>query len=877
MDKLVRIKSLDNYRFFKGYRWNNSLKPFGKYNIIYGWNGCGKSTLSDFFAAIEKGEQLPPQCNFQLCFQETGQPENTVTAHNTSTIASRFKVYHQHYAQGLISHPDSICHISIIGHDEGKAAAQIEELKKEKSTWEDTLTNIQSSAASIKREFEGYRRERANLVRTLTQYSQAYNYNKIYERYKEIKAPIELSQAEYDNLSVAVRATQKSVITEPKATLLVRQSCDDILKVLLESPVYTTIEKLQQDVRLRNWVQQGFEIHKNDDVKVCEFCHNPIRSEHWNALENYFSDSLTKFKSKIASTLGMLENCKGQFEQLKVNLPHATQFFDEFSVEYQQLQEQAIALCETYLTFLTKAIHLVGTKGEKIIDSQCATEFEALISAIDFDYSAIAKISSLIKKHNTKADHFAKSIEADKVKLEIHVIAQSAVAFTEYEKQLESNSELQREAIGKISSLKSKIIELDNKVKDSRIPAETINTDISFIFGHSDLRFEWKENGYEIRRNDEIACDLSTGEQNAIALIYFFNTLQDSSVSKDNCIVILDDPVSSFDSNYYYSAAAYIRDKLERITQAFILTHKFTLYKDFARMFSGSHRYLLERDNNNPAIKEEDAFLRDYEDEYVYLFSKIYRFIKNPPGNFQDYLMYPNMGRRLLESFIAFKLPEKYAERDVLTRAIEMDGADNTARIRALTRLVQNQSHLRRVGVHDGVDNILDIKQLPNIFKHLLAFIEKHDPIHYSTLIKQVDPEVENDDSLIEEPPVRIIPLYDLPVSAGFGNRLDDYEPYENYETTSVAADFALRISGDSMEPQICHGDIVLVKKQGTIDNANIGIAVVEREVFCKKIITTGKAPLLVSLNKDKYPPRAITSDERIDILGKVIDVIKPE
>ena len=133
VDRLVRIKSIDNFRFFKNYRWSNTLKPFGKNNLIYGWNGCGKSTLSDFFFAIETNDTLPQQCAFQLCFQEDGKPESIVTAKSISTMARRLKVYHQQYAQGLISSPDNVKHISIIGHDEGKSVAKINTLKKNKS------------------------------------------------------------------------------------------------------------------------------------------------------------------------------------------------------------------------------------------------------------------------------------------------------------------------------------------------------------------------------------------------------------------------------------------------------------------------------------------------------------------------------------------------------------------------------------------------------------------------------------------------------------------------------------------------------------------------------------------------------------------------
>lgn len=87
------------------------------------------------------------------------------------------------------------------------------------------------------------------------------------------------------------------------------------------------------------------------------------------------------------------------------------------------------------------------------------------------------------------------------------------------------------------------------------------------------------------------------------------------------------------------------------------------------------------------------------------------------------------------------------------------------------------------------------------MFTHLLDFIKVHDPVHYEMLVKQVDPEVEAGETEPTEVQERTIPLFDLPVSAGFGNRMDTYEPSEPYTTINQAADFALKISGDSMEP----------------------------------------------------------------------------
>ncbi|WP_147539362.1 AAA family ATPase [Anaerotruncus rubiinfantis] len=871
MDRLTRIKSIDHFRFFNSYRWDNSLKPFNRYNLIYGWNGCGKSTLSDLFYAIETGSELSPQCAFQLCFQNGRNPETLISAKSVTTIASRFKVYHQGYAKGLISHPSNIRHISIIGHDAGEAVTKSETLIEERSKCEADLLILKEEEASITKEFEAYRKDRATLVRSVTGYPQSYNYIRIYDRYRQVKAPCELSQEEYEHLTVAVRATPKERISIPTLCFLDKTTCDNVTAVLAESPVFKTIERLQRDRTLRSWVQTGFDIHRDSGNTICEFCHNPISQARWDELESYFNDSLKTFKNHIEISMQHLEKIKSQYNNYFQQLPHPAQLFDEFFDEYANLRTRAELLCKNYITFIENAIRLIQQKSEKIIDDQCSIDFADLMTTLNFSHSVVDDIEKLIKKHNAKADDFARSIAQDKANLELHILAQSRTQIANYELRLSQNREKQQKTQNRILALNNDIKELDSQIRNSRIPADIINEDIRFILGRSDLYFEWKENGYEIRRDESIATYLSTGEQNAIALIYFFNALQDHNAIKENTIVILDDPVSSFDSNFYYSAAAYIRDKLQSIGQAFILTHKFTLYKDFSRMFSNCcNRYLLERENNQPVIKEEDAFLRDYQDEYVYLFSKIYHFVMNPPDNLGDYLPYPNMGRRLIEGFVSFKLPGK---NDILAKAIELDNSENTSRVRAITRLVQNQSHLRFVASCESADNILDIRQLPDILRELLDFIKVHDTLHYEELVKQVDPSDKTENLELQEVQGRTIPLFYLPVSAGFGNIIDSYEPSEPFITTHPTADFALKISGDSMEPKYCEGDIILVKQQSSIDNAQIGIVTIDNEVFCKKIITTEETPLLVSLNS-KYRPRSVAQEERFAVLGVVLGKI---
>ena len=76
-------------------------------------------------------------------------------------------------------------------------------------------------------------------------------------------------------------------------------------------------------------------------------------------------------------------------------------------------------------------------------------------------------------------------------------------------------------------------------------------------------------------------------------------------------------------------------------------------------------------------------------------------------------------------------------------------------------------------------------------------------------------------------------------VSAGTGYSLDDGDHWDTIEIPDTPeankADFALTISGDSMEPVYYDGDIVLIKSQPAVDSGEIGIFIIENDGYIKK------------------------------------------
>lgn len=118
----------------------------------------------------------------------------------------------------------------------------------------------------------------------------------------------------------------------------------------------------------------------------------------------------------------------------------------------------------------------------------------------------------------------------------------------------------------------------------------------------------------------------------------------------------------------------------------------------------------------------------------------------------------------------------------------------------------------------------------------------------------------------IESP--TLLPYYGRIVSAGTGQFVFDDIPPEMIEVESnhitMQADFAVGVNGDSMEPTYKDRDVLLIKKQPSVNIGEIGIFMIDGEAFVKELGHN----VLVSHNP-KYAP--IPFSESISCIGKVL------
>ena len=126
----------------------------------------------------------------------------------------------------------------------------------------------------------------------------------------------------------------------------------------------------------------------------------------------------------------------------------------------------------------------------------------------------------------------------------------------------------------------------------------------------------------------------------------------------------------------------------------------------------------------------------------------------------------------------------------------------------------------------------------------------------------------------MKKPKPRMLKIdwFTLPASAGTGNILDSDLAEELLVPESAEAeqaDFVISVGGDSMEPTYHDGDKVFVEKCDSVEIGEIGIFVVNGDVYIKELGNK----CLISHN-EKYKPIRIGENDSVYCCGKVLGAV---
>lgn len=349
----------------------------------------------------------------------------------------------------------------------------------------------------------------------------------------------------------------------------------------------TIFEEVGNDSKKKSFADFGRKIHEPGDK--CAFCGNTYAPERSIQLENYFSAPVLKeYQEKLRNHVDKLEKEFSTYKQLGLLIEN--NFYNSFKDKVKQCNELLKLKQKGIIEYLNLLIIEVREKQSNNFMIKASLQMD-----IPESFSKeIAMISKLIQENNDYSEKLDDEQTKSREALRLHHVYQCLNLKEDYLiewqgfelesfklKELEkivgiSSTELEskKSAIlgsesnppkGTIKDLTYQIDELEleksnllKKTQNTSILAENINTRLKHS-GKSDLQLELQKDENEIEHylikdgtNGVRPIDqISTGEKNIIAFLYFMENLSVAGHTKKK-IIIFDDPMNSNDDTMQY-------------------------------------------------------------------------------------------------------------------------------------------------------------------------------------------------------------------------------------------------------------------------------------------------------------------------------------
>lgn len=765
------INSISNLGIYKDYKIDDKLSPLNRFNLFYGWNGSGKTTISRLFRIIEKRNIPNDYSNIKFNIEINSQKYTEKTFRD---INENVFVFNEEFIEENINWDESINKILLLSEDKIKEAQEYKLIKEEIKGNEETKTKglkniFLEENGKLNKEYknieDSYIKIAKNikiLFQTIDPSDREYaNFNKIkvqniLNNEENLKKIIDNTETEedIDKLIISAKNEKKEIINYTKKAVeedKFLKIYNEIKQILSRVVTAKVIERLRENDDISNWVNQGLELNKKYKNEICEFCGNVISKERIEKLEAHFNEEVSKTKRELQNLLKELEIYNIKEDEIIID---KSLFYRENSNNIETLNKNIIEELIKLDEFIKKMKQSIEEKMNNPFKEIELNEMEKIKEILKSYNSYINLQEQYVKETNDKSINFEKKAKETKVKLVKYFLKTEfqneniVYKRNEYKKNKERIDNI-RQALEK---KEQRLIELESALSNESLGAEKFNEKLNVFLGYDELRLEFNKGlkGYEIIRKSTKckAHKLSEGEKTAIAFVYFLTKLKENENKIENSIVVIDDPISSFDNNKLFSAYSCIKCEFDNCKQLFILTHNFNFFKlirdwmqtkkekskDAREKYYSIYRVepKIEEGIRIGNIKNAGKSLNQTS-EYDYVFDTVYK-MKDKELEESDIFNCGNACRKLLEAFLSFKFPKQRGDiLSLLEKAFpDEEEIQNKNRV---YKFINAYSHLNVIESTEVSDIDTMLAESKGIIQIILNKIEQLDSEHYKAMV----------------------------------------------------------------------------------------------------------------------------------------------
>ena len=660
----------------------NSEKGYVKATLLYGRNGAGKSTIAKAVRLIRgNADDKDMSANFY------NRDNEKVTLSGTDNIF----VFDEKFVEENVRIEGNLESIAILG-EQVSLTQEIGEVKKK-------LDEARKLVESRDREFQEYidkknpkapqlyhdriceilrgddgwagrdRKIKNNKTNTPVK-------DDTYEKFIELEPEKEKKDLDADfestlkKLEAARDGCNKIAEEIPTVPESYKQDtvtlANKLIKEKIEKPELSDREKILLDLVTGGKsveLQEREKCLSDKNNTFCPYCLQDLTVDYKEKLVRKIQKVLT---DKVKNHQVQLKNLK--YTKLEFDLS----FFSSLK-SYQQCDE-----------LLKKINDTIDTNNE-IIQKKIDNPY------VPLNDKDISNVAELIKKLNTKLDNLKKEKDIHNTKVgDIEGYKNTLTDINEQLAYYEIIKDCEQFKIQKIEYDKAKkcldeakndedkqdklLKQLDEERKNTRIAIEVINAFLEYIFFTKNrLAIKSDGDGYKVLSNGKMVPpqQISVGERNILGLCYFFAKIMEkrekNSVYGDENLLIIDDPISSYDFENKIGILSFLKLQLARIlngninSRVIVMTHDLTTLCELQKIFkelSDDWKKNLQGIKIGYSILElKDCVLRDFNIDsrqaYTKLLKQVY-YYGNDESDDNDIII-GNVMRQALEAFSTFE------------------------------------------------------------------------------------------------------------------------------------------------------------------------------------------------------------------------------
>lgn len=763
MTRIKRIRSLKGVGILANMAAKEPTHEFLRLNLVYGFNGSGKSTLSRMFASLQVGHAhaaLPEDCSFEI---ELDDGTCLATPTKLAGLEERVCVFNTDFVNANLQWEQGTANsIFYLSQEQADLVGQLKAVEATLPEVAAAHDGAVKTATASAKTFSTYCTQRARTIHGARHLgTRKYEAPKLKTDYANVtysKSAIvtatELAALEAVVTQSAPAPPIRAIDLDPGA---MRRAIGEAVAISELSLGTVMLAELADHPSMVPWIKTGHEYHTVKGLDKCLLCQNELTKSRKEQLAIALDDRLSGFMGDVAKARAQAESLRASSAFNSQTVPRPTEFDPSLRARFTEVRTRFDASAEEVGAMLDQSIAALlerTSRPTQIVQHglPSAADIDAAVGRLQ---SALAELNGVVSDHNAAVGNFAKRQEDADLAILKHFLAEGDGDYSSAKNAAEKDERTAIAAADKLQAAKQRISDLKAAVRVHGPAATKITKLVHAYLGHTELTIAAADTGYLLQRNGKaVKGQPSEGEKTAIALCYFLATLESEGRELKNLIVVIDDPVSSLDTRAMNYACALVRKRIEKAAQVFVLTHNQQCMNEFKKAWKNAAypksdatpqtARLLYMDvalsegstARTARLVEMSPLLREYDSEYHFLCQQVLAFEAAGTDHSPNLLLMPNAMRRVLEIFLAFKVPGSAPIGDKLQQLAGRHPSLDPVRLTALERLSQVESHSDNLDDLTGHSPMI-IEEVRGTCATLLELMSVADELHTKAIRKQ--------------------------------------------------------------------------------------------------------------------------------------------